>query len=143
MEISLQDVKDIANRRANRKSNKLKVIETVFITIGLIALLAIIPFGFAQSVKYDNFKNQKITYSIPTAGDLIYENGIYTLNGYLIKPDKEYQEDKTFEYAALILLLIFISSFLCASVSVFSSASMEQIRLLDYYYEHKELPKEE
>lgn len=142
MELNLQDIKDIANRRANRKSNKMTIFQAVMLTIIFVSLISLLGLVIDTTLKIDKAKTEKVTYSIPTAGDLIYEDGVYTINGYLIKSDKEVKIQST-HYLSIAILVLFMFSFGCYVFDVLGRMEKEKNRIMDYYFEHKELPKEE
>ena len=141
MELNLQDVKDIANRRANRKSNKMTIFQAVTLTLVIISGILLCIFAIKSSVDMETIKSEKITYSIPVTGDLIYKDGIYTINGLLVKPDKEIQ--KNTDYWSFGCIILFMFSFVFYIFDVLGRMEKEKNRIMDYYFEHKELPKEE
>jgi len=140
MELSLRDIRDIANQRANRLTNKITVYQAVLLTLVFVSLIAMAGFALNLSIQADKAESQKITYSIPVPGDLVYEKGIFTINGYLVKPDQETKTET--DYWCLACLLLFLFSFLLYIAEVIASANKEKNRIIDYYLEHKELPKE-
>jgi hypothetical protein len=151
MELSYNEIRDLAKGRTYRKLDKVTALDTVLIALMVIAAVVLVTLVVIDGITKKNFDGyqNKIVYQIPAGGELVITDNLVTLDNMVIQPTNKFEYPSNYLdvdgpkyifYGAACLG--FISCFIYILAWLYREDT-ERHKLMTYYFEHKEFPKEE